>query len=83
MNRMVLVAGGLVGLVFIVFSYLIVTASPSESEIEALRQPFAPLPVINLQTLSSEEFLNRPIHGGLPIDLESAGLGREDPFAGL
>jgi hypothetical protein len=69
-------------IVFVGFGiWLGVFSKPSPAEIAAKRQPPAPVPTVTLQQLN-QLAVGHEVKGSLPIDLEAAGLGRTDPFAG-
>ena len=68
-------------LVFGIFGWwLFIFSKPSAADISAKTQPPTPLPVISLQQVA-QETANLEIKGNLPINLNDAGLGRQDPFA--
>jgi len=82
MSKTTFLGGTVLVLAFVAYGLWLGFASvPSESEIEVLRQPLAPLPVLKTDVLTSSEFTNRKINGPLPLDTNSVGIGREDPFA--
>lgn len=61
-------------------SWLLLFSRPGTAEIDAKRQPPQPLPAVSVQGLS-EQLADVQVQGSLPINLEAAGLGRQDPFA--
>lgn len=61
--------------------WLTVLSVPKAAEVAAKLQPPTPLPTIAVQQLS-QQATGHEIQGALPIDLSTAGLGRQDPFAG-
>lgn len=61
-------------------SWLLVFATPNATDIDAKRQPPQPLPTVSMQALS-QQLAGREIKGSLPINLNDAALGRQDPFA--
>lgn len=69
-------------IIFAVFGvWLSVFSKPSAADIASKAQPPVALPVIAVQQLS-QQAVGREVKGILPIDLGTAGLGRQDPFAG-
>ena len=69
-------------IIFVAFGvWLSVLSKPSAADIASKSQPPEALPVIAIQQLN-QQAAGREIKGNLPIDLGTAGLGRQDPFAG-
>lgn len=58
----------------------VLSATPTQADIETAKQPPPPLPAINFQLLQGESLQGRTLNGQLPINVE--GVGRDDPFAG-
>lgn len=61
-------------------SWLFLFSRPGDADIAAKRQPPQPLPVVTVDNLS-QSLQGLEVKGSLPIGLENAGLGRQDPFA--
>ena len=61
-------------------SWLLLFSAPSDADIDVKRQPPEPLPTLSVQALN-QQLTGRQIKGSLPVNLNDAGLGRQDPFA--
>jgi hypothetical protein len=81
-NQLIIIGSLWMIIIFVVFGvWLSVLSRPSAADIASKSQPPEALPVIAAQQLS-QQAVGREIKGSLPIDLGTAGLGRQDPFAG-
>ncbi|MCA9388690.1 hypothetical protein KC644_02905 [Candidatus Berkelbacteria bacterium] len=80
MGKNVLIATGFIVITILIFGYWLFSSQPSQAEIDNLRQPQAPLPVVNFNNLEDSNFTDKQIFGDIPVNLDNAGLGKEDPF---